>query len=226
MTIADPDSATTDHRRRRDPESRPQQILDAALEVFGEHGFAGARTDDIATKAGVAKGTIFLYFPTKDDLFKAVVRREIVARIEDAEQRRADAGDMSARDFLRIFLTNYYATTQGTHALRMLRLVMGELHKHPELARFYGTEVIARAWTLLSSVVQRGIERGEFRPVDPMLAARCITSAFLMHRAWSEPSSPGFPMISHIDSAQLGNDLVEFFIDSLAAHPADRSHTP
>ncbi len=226
MDTSEHEIAAAEPRRRRDPEIRPQQILDAAIEIFGENGFAGARTDDIAHKAGVAKGTIFLYFPTKDDLFKAVVRREIIARIEDAERMSADAPAMSAREFLRVFLTKYYASTKTKQALRMLRMVMGELHKHPELARFYGSEVIERAWGLLAAAVRRGVASGEFRPVDPMLAARCITSAFLMHRTWMEPTSPGHHMVSHLDADQLGLDLVDFFIDSLAATPAASSHTP
>ena len=215
-----------DVRKRRDPDARPHQILDAALEVFGEQGFAAARTDDIAHKAGVAKGTVFLYFPTKDDLFKAVVRREIVARIEDAERLRADVGDVPAADFLRTFLDKYWSSTQAQSSLRMLRIVMGELHKHPDLARFYGTEVIERAWTLVASIVQRGIDRGEFRPIDPMLAARCITSAFLMHRVWSEPSSPGHHLVAHLAPDHLRTSLVDFYVSSLAIPPARAPHTP
>ncbi len=226
MAISNTHDTSAEPRRRRDPEVRPQQILDAAIEIFGENGFAAARTDDIAAKAGVAKGTVFLYFPTKDDLFKAVVRREIVARIEDAERMSAEAPAMSAREFLRAFLTKYYASTKTKQALRMLRMVMGELHKHPELARFYGTEVIERAWRVLAAAVQRGVESGEFRSVDPMLAARCITSAFLMHRNWMEPASPGHHLVSHLHADQLGLDLVDFFIDALAATPAAGTHTP
>ena len=226
MAVSDTDPAFAEPRRRRDPEVRPQQILDAALDVFGEQGFAAARTDDIAHQAGVAKGTVFLYFPTKEDLFKAVVRREIVGRIEEGERMSVVDASISSREFLQRFLGKYWDNTQARHSLRMLRMVLGELHRYPELARFYGDEVIKRAWALLASIVQRGIDRGEFRPVDPMLAARCITGSFLMHRLWTEPTSPGAHLVEHLSCDQLRGDLVDFFLDGLAAQPAARAHTP
>ena len=226
MPVAQPSRTSPRARRRRDPDARPDQILDAALDLFGEAGFAAARLDDIARRAGLAKGTIYLYFPTKEDLFKAVVRREIVSRIEDAERNRTVAADVPARAYLRTFLENYWASTQAPTSLRMLRMVMGELHKHPDLARFYGKEVIERAWTLVASIVRQGIDRGEFRPIDPMLAARCITAAFLMHRAWSEPSSPGHHLVAHLEPAQLRDGVVDFFLNALAVSPDRSTSTP
>jgi AcrR family transcriptional regulator len=227
MTSTPTENHVIEPRRRRDPDGRPHQILDAALDTFGAKGFAAARLDDIAQQAGVAKGTIYLYFPTKEDLFKAVVRREIVGRIEEGERLQADQKDLSARDFLQRFLGKYWDNTQAAHSLHMLRMVLGELHRYPELARFYGDEVVSRAWNLIASIVQRGVDRGEFRPVDPMLAARCITGTFLMHRLWTEPTSPGHHLVAHLSCNQLRGDLVDFFVDGLAAHPAAPSaNTP
>jgi AcrR family transcriptional regulator len=212
-----PDTSTLEPRRRRNPDARPTEILDAALEAFGEHGFAAARIDDIAHRAGVAKGTIYLYFPTKEDLFKAVVRREVVGRIELGEQMRDQAQYPSTRAFLVGFLTSYWANTQSPHSLRMLRMALSEVWKYPDLADFYGREVIERGWRLLASIVQQGIERGEFRPMDPMLAARCISATFLMHKVWCEPSSPGHHLVKDQTPEQHKAQIIDLFIHALEA---------
>src|SRR3954466_576520 len=99
---------TTEPRWRRLPEERPRQILAAALEVFGEHGLAAARLDDIARRAGLSKGTIYLYFPNKEELFREVIRQTVVAKIE-ANERELAAADRPATDVLREFMHNYWA---------------------------------------------------------------------------------------------------------------------
>src|SRR5437868_12611503 len=95
-------------RWRRLPEERPRQILSAALEVFGEHGLATARLEDIAKRAGLSKGTIYLYFPNKEELFREVVRQTIVAQIEEGE-RHFDASTANATNTLREFMRRYWA---------------------------------------------------------------------------------------------------------------------
>ena len=210
-----PLTVTTAHRRRRDPEVRPQQILDAAHEIFGERGLAAAWLDDIAKRAGVAKGTIYLYFATKEELFKAVVMREVVSGIETAEQAKRDWGQRSAEAFLRDFLRNYWTRTQTTASRRMVRIVMSELPKFPDLARFYGTEVIERAWKLVGEIIQIGIDRGEFTAVDPRLVTRVVASAFLMHAAWSDPASPAHHLIADLAPGDMRDDLIDFFIRAL-----------
>ncbi len=212
-----PLSVPTAQRRRRHPEVRPQQILDAAHEIFGERGLAAARLDDIAKRAGVAKGTIYLYFATKEELFKAVVMREVVSGIESAEQAKRDWGQRSAEAFLRDFLGNYWSRTQSTGSRRMVRIVISELPKFPDLARFYGTEVIERAWKLVGEIIQIGIDRGEFTPVDARLVTRVVTGTFLMHAAWSDPASPAFHLVADVAPADMRDDLIEFFIRALKA---------
>ncbi|MBI3792289.1 MAG: TetR/AcrR family transcriptional regulator, partial [Gemmatimonadetes bacterium] len=217
MTSSHTDSPTLEPRRRRDPDGRPSQILDAALEAFGEHGFAAARIDDIAHRANLAKGTIYLYFPTKEDLFKAVVRREIIERIETGEQMRDASRHTNTRAFLAEFLTGYWAGMKQQQSLRMLRMAIAELHKYPDLARFYGTEVIERGQRLVASIVQQGIDRGEFRPLDTMLAARCISAAFMMHKFWCDKSSPGHQLVADQEPEELRRQIVDFFMHALEA---------
>ena len=214
-----PSSATTkknEHRRRRSPEARPQQILDAALEIFGEQGLAAARLDDIANRAGIAKGTIYLYFPTKEELFKAVVRREVVTRIEAAERFQRDHAELPSDQLLRRFLANYWNSIQQKTSTAMFRIVMSEIQKFPDLSEFYGREVIARAWSVVASMIQRGIDRGDFRPVDANLVTRVCVASFLMHAIWMSPDSPTHPMLKHLKRDELRDSLIDFFLSSLA----------
>ena len=210
-------------KRRRNPEQRPEQILDAALEIFGERGLAAARLDDIAHRADIAKGTIYLYFPTKEELFKAVVRREVVARIEDAERFQRDNADAPAAALLREFLANYWTSVRAKTSTAMFRIVISELHKFPDVSAFYGKEVIARAWSVVTAMIQRGIDRGEFRPVDPELVTRVFVASFLMHSVWMQPSSPGHAIIAKHSPDDLRDALLDFFLSSLA--PATAPHS-
>ena len=177
----------SENRRRRNPEERPQQILAAALEEFGESGLAGARLEDIAQRAGVAKGTIYLYFPTKEALFREVIRTTVVVRIENAE-RELEAVDRaahapSAETTLREFMRAWWDTLRSTRYERMHRLVVGELHRFPDLVRFYSDEVVLRGRRLVAALIQRGIDRGEFRQMDAAVAARLTTSSIMTHAA-------------------------------------------
>src|SRR4051812_12881552 len=162
---------TTEPRWRRLPEERPRQILDAALEVFGERGLALARLEDIAKQAGVSKGTIYLYFPNKEELFREMVRDIVVGQIEAAE-RAVRESTMSATETLIEFMRGYWSRVRGPQFGPLFRLVNAEIHKFPDLAAFYAEEVGARNQTLIAGLLQRGIDNGEFRRMDPYVAAR------------------------------------------------------
>ena len=167
--------------RRRRPEARPDEILDAALAVFGEKGLAGARMADIAARAGVSKGTVYLYFETKDDLFRAVVPRVI----EDAvAAMRAAAVGASARDKLDAVLPVFWAFALSPQFVAVHRLVMGELHQFPDLARFYSREVAGRATAVLAELIREGVDAGEFRAVEPETAARMLVALCVKHATW------------------------------------------
>ena len=126
---------TTLPRRRKD--TRPAELLDAALDVFAEKGFAAARMEDIAARAGAAKGTLYLYFPSKEAVFEALVRTLIVPNLDRAEAMAADAcwpgGTAAAAGCSRC----WPAIIRDGRLVVLPRLLIGELHKFPELARFY-----------------------------------------------------------------------------------------
>src|SRR5512132_1997897 len=143
-------------RWRRLPEERPRQILHAALEVFDERGLAGARLDDIARRAGVSKGTIYLYFPNKEELFREVVRAIVVDRLRDAASK---AGEGNPVDELKRYLRAHWDFVRSPEFQTIFKLVTGELHNFPELAEFYGREVVMPANQFMAGMIKRGIER-------------------------------------------------------------------
>ncbi|MCU0967779.1 MAG: TetR/AcrR family transcriptional regulator [Rubrivivax sp.] len=150
--------------RQRRKQARPQELLDAALELFVERGFAAARSEEVARRAGVSKGTLYLYYPSKQDLFKAVVRHNLVNLIaEGRELVAAFAGPTS--ELLGLLVQTWWQRVGSTAASGIHKIVIAEARNFPDLAQFYTDEVILPADQLFSSAVQRGIDRGEFRPV-------------------------------------------------------------
>lgn len=163
--------------RRKD--ARPGEILDAALDLFVEKGFATTRLEDVAQRAGVSKGTVYLYFDGKEDLFKAVIRSGMVRAIEEAE-RRVAAYPGSAPDLLRELYTAWWQNIGGTKLSGIPKLMISEAQNFPELARFYYEEVIQRGSQLFARTIERGIERGEFRPVNVDHTVRAIVAPLIM----------------------------------------------
>ena len=163
--------------RRKD--ARPGEILDAALHLFVEKGFAATRLEDVAQRAGVSKGTVYLYFDSKDDLFKAVIRSGMVRAIEEAE-RRVAAYPGSASDLLRELYTAWWQNIGGTKLSGIPKLMISEAQNFPELARFYYDEVIQRGSRLFARALERGVARGEFRSVNVDYAVRALVSPLIM----------------------------------------------
>jgi AcrR family transcriptional regulator len=209
-------------RWRRLPEERPRQILDAALQVFGERGLAGARLEDIARTAGVSKGTIYLYFPNKEELFREVVRAIVVDRLRDAA---AKVGDGSPVDELKRYLRAHWDFVRSPEFQTIFKLVTGELHNFPELAEFYGREVVMPANQLMAGMIRRGIDRGDFRPVDPIMAARFMSSTAMTHSTWCARRHV-FKLLTDVTDDQVFEGLSDFFFHAIRATPASRSPEP
>jgi TetR/AcrR family transcriptional regulator len=209
----------TDHRAgprwRRLPEERPRQILDAALEVFGERGLAGARLDDIARRAGVSKGTIYLYFPNKEELFREVVRAVIIDRFRDVA---ANAGEGDPVDELKRCLRAHWDFVRSPEFQTIYKLVTGELHNFPDLAEFYGREVIMPANRLIAGMIRRGIDKGEFRRVDPILAARFMSSTTITQSTWCARRHL-FKLLTDVTDEQVFEGISDFFFHAIRATP-------
>ncbi len=149
--------------RRRIKAMRPGEILDAAFEEFARNGYTAARLEDVARRVGLTKGALYLYFPSKLELFKAVVRSCVQPIFADVEQILASSTGTTA-DLLRALLdTGYRHVVENRREREMMRLLMAEGAKHPELSDFYFSEVIGKSLTLLERVIARGLQRKEFR---------------------------------------------------------------
>jgi TetR/AcrR family transcriptional regulator len=169
-------------KRERRKEARPGELLDAALELFVEKGFAATRSEEVAVRAGVSKGTLFLYFPSKEELFKAVVRENISGRFPEwNEAFRSFEG--STADMVRNCLKVWWERVGTSKASGISKLVMSEARNFPDLAAFCQQELVQPCRDLICRILQRGIDRGEFRAVDLQYTAYNIMGAmvFLMN---------------------------------------------
>jgi AcrR family transcriptional regulator len=147
-------------KRVEDRETRVQAILDAALDVFSEKGFAASRLEDVAVRAGVAKGTIYLYFASKEALFEALIRSSIALPIE-AVRREILSRDLPAEAALRVLFAWMRREVLGTRRKEVVRLVLSEAARFPALAEFYHREVVGRGLGLLREIAERATARGE-----------------------------------------------------------------
>lgn len=190
--------------RRKD--ARPQELLDAALDHFVARGFAATRLDDVAKSAGVSKGTLYLYFCSKEELFKAVVRESIVPLIGEAEGV-IEQFTGSSEDLFRILMRTWWGNVGASKLSGLPKLMMAEAGNFPELARFYQEEVVDRGENLMISVLKRGIARGEIRPLDLEIAPRIITAPMIMMMMWKHSSG-----VCKVDEAKLPAYL-EYYID-------------
>ena len=150
--------------RQRRKDARPQELLDAALALFVDKGFAATRAEEVAARAGVSKGTLYRYYPSKEELFKAVVRNCLVARIAEGADRVAQHQG-SAAELLTLVMGEWWRQVGLGVAGGISRVMLAEARLFPELARFYADEVIAPTHALLGGLIERGIASGEFRPV-------------------------------------------------------------
>ena len=149
-------------RFRRRKEDRPQEITAAALAAFAEKGYAATRVDDVAKRAGVSKGLLYLYFKTKEELFKAVIHSVVVPRIE-ALAATVDSSEMSAEDFLRGPFLDFVKTLPGSPISTLVRLMIAEGPKHPDLLKYYWENVVSRGLAAITVLLERGVQNGEFR---------------------------------------------------------------
>lgn len=169
-------------RWQRRKAARPAEILSAALDCFAERGFAATRLEDVAARAGVTKGTLYLYFPGKEELFKALVRQELLPNIERLEA--AAAGPGSAAEMLGRLVAVWATDVAPSRFAVLPKLMIAEAGNFPELAKFYLREVIQRSLRLLQSILRRGVEAGEFRPVDVEHTALCVVGPLLLSVLW------------------------------------------
>ncbi|SFC46571.1 transcriptional regulator, TetR family [Polaromonas sp. OV174] len=168
MAISDffcPQTTSIVAKRERRKEARPGELLNAALDLFVEKGFAATRVEEVAARAGVSKGTLFLYFPSKEELFKAVVRENISGRFK-AWNDEFEAFEGNTCEMLCYCMNSWWERVGATKTSGITKLMMSEAKNFPELAAFYQHEVVLPGQSLIRRILQRGMDRGEFRPLD------------------------------------------------------------
>jgi AcrR family transcriptional regulator len=180
MAVAEP-------RFQRRKEDRPAEITEAALAAFAEKGYAATKVDEVAKRAGVSKGLLYLYFKTKEDLFKAVIRSFVSPRI-DALILNIEQTELSAEEFLRGPFLAFARSIPKSPVRILIRLMIAEGSKHPDLVQWYWDNVVSRAIKALRSLFDKGVENGEFRKsalnefpqllVTPVLFSTVFTIVF------------------------------------------------
>ena len=175
--------------RRRRKETRPQELTAAALALFTEKGFAATRLDDIAARAGVSKGTLYLYFDSKEALFEAVIRESIVPAMDEGEAMAAQHQG-SAAELLRALLLRWWEVIGSTALGGVPKLMVSEAGNFPQVARYYHENVISRGRRLVVEALSRGIAAGEFRPVDVEVAVEVVIAPVLMLAIWRYSLGP------------------------------------
>ena len=185
-------------RWQRRSEDRPREICAAALQVFAKKGFAAAKLDDIARRAGVSKGTLYLYFKDKAELFQAVVRDAVAPNIETVAGA-ANFHDAPFADVVRQMLAAFAQVAQRKPIGSVAKMVIGESNNFPELARVWHDEVASRALATIAGLIERAQQRGEVRPGDPRHYALSLLGPMVLGVLWQATLVPagGTPFDLH-----------------------------
>lgn len=192
----------------RRKEARPQELLAAALDQFVERGYAATRLDDVAAQAGVSKGTLYLYFTNKEELFKAVVRENVLP-VLDAAEEIIDKFEGGSADLFREIMMGWWERIGDTKLSGITKLMMAECGNFPEVAKFYHEEVISRGNKMILRVLDRGVASGEFRPIDTSHAINVVMAPMVMLMLWKHSfGACGLKEIAPDDYLKCFTDLL------------------
>ena len=194
------------------------RIVAAALALFDERGYAETRLVDIARRAGVRTSTVLLHFASKEDVFRDVVRTTLIGSLSARDDAAVPAEEPSAADAVRTLARRYWTTMEQPEMAATVRLIVGELPRFPELAVFHATESLERFNRTLERIIERGIDRGELRPLDVRAAARTILATLAAHALWfAYPAIYGG--ITGLDRERAVVTTIETLISMLGDQP-------
>lgn len=181
---------TSRHSSRvRRPKARPAEILAAALDLFAEKGFAATRMEDVASRAGLSKAAIYLYFNDKMTLLTALVQDMAGANLAVAAAMVEEVeGPVSP--LLRKVLVFMARRIRNTRLPELIKVIISESRAHPDIGKLYLDNVIGRGLPLFESIIRRGIASGEFRNIDPALAAKAMVGPMLLAAFWKSAFEP------------------------------------
>jgi len=169
------------HRRK---DARPEEILEAALSLFTEKGFASTRMNDVAKLAGISKGTLYLYFESKEAIFHAVIQEMVTPKIAQVEQL-VEQHEGSNAELLKLLILNWWKEVARTKLSAIPKLMISECGNFPELGEFFVNTVVKRARAIFASVIRQGVEQNEFVRQDPETLARLVMAPMIQGAIWS-----------------------------------------
>ncbi len=224
--VQPPDSVATHAPRQRRKEARPQELIDAALELFAEKGFAATRSEEVAARAGVAKGTLYLYYPSKEELLKAVITQHLSGEIA-AVAEYARGYDGTCASLLRAVFTEWWSRVLDSPTSAVFKLVITEARNFPDIADFYRSAVVEPATALVGEVVERGITNGEFRPTDVRGTVMSLILPMIMLCLHKHSLGACAPATEMMDPHAFIRQHVEIVLRGIEAPPADKTtNTP
>ena len=204
-------------RREQQKEARRLALVDAALAVFSRVGYAAAKIDDVAEEAGVSKGTVYLYFDSKEQLFEGMVKSKMSPMLNNVASLAIDP-DQSATDRLKQHLRFFYTKVLDTDRRQIMRLIMSEGPNFPHLAEFYHANVLSRGQAMINSIIQQGIETGEFRNMAGHGLMHNVVAGALVAGIWKLV----FDRFQPIDLDSYFDTHVDLILNGLcAAAPRD-----
>ncbi len=216
-------SAPVTAKRSRRKAARPGEIASAALTLFVTQGFKATRMEDIARQAGVSKGTVFRYFVTKDELFKAVVMEHISPRIVDWRARVA-AFDGATSDLIQAGMAAWWREIGNSPVGSIARLFMHEVRHIPELAVFYQETAIDPGRDIVHAIVQRGVQRGEFRHMDASTVQAMVMAPLLMLAAThAEPQARHIMLAPGQTPEQLIQQMADIIVNGLRSSQGEKT---
>lgn len=214
-------SAKPEPRWVRRKDARPEEITAAALALFVERGFANTRLEDVAARAGVSKGTLYLYFANKQELFKAVVREGLVSPIAEVREI-IDQYEGSAFELLRMVLHGWWQRIGSTPVSGIPKLILAEARNFPEIAEFYLAEVVRPGLEAIMRIIERGVASGEFRRVEPRHVAQLVFAPTLLVSCWSNSLAQFDPQ--GMDPLRVIEEHLEMLRRGLARGPDPAAH--
>lgn len=206
-------------RNRRRKEDRPAEITAAAMDEFAERGYDATPVEAVARRAGVSKGLLYLYFKTKEELFKAVVRSFISPRVNALRSAIIDS-DIGVEEFLRGPFQEFAAALPTSKARHLLRLMIAEGHKHPDLTRWYWENVVSEGLQALTVLIERGVARGELQPSALDRFPHLLLSPVVFSVIWTLVMQKH----SKLDTAAMIEAHIDVLLSSVKAKPGLRGN--
>jgi TetR/AcrR family transcriptional regulator len=218
LEILTPNLEPTPKRERR-KEARPRELLDAALALFVEKGFTATRAEEVAARAGVSKGTLFLYFQSKEDLFKAVIR-ENIGSLFPAWNEELDTFKGNCTEMVKYAMNAWWERVGNTAASGIAKLVISEAQNFPDVAAFYQADVVAPGTHLLQRILQRGVDSGEFRAMDTNSAVYALIAPMIFLMMWKHSMGACAASANIIDPQKFIHMQVDMLLNGMLARSA------